>query len=574
MLTGALGRRTFLQMLSGGPLALMAGCSPRPSSELRPFVHPPEAGSEDSLYFASALPYLGLARGVLVESVAGRPIKIDGNPAHPGSLGGSDIYMQAALMDLFDEKRPQTATRSGRSASLSQLAEEVGGLDGVHVLTRGVASPSLREALKGVVWHRYDPLWLVPQACERPSHQNYRLDLGVNTLVSFEQDFLGTHPDHLRLARHWAKSKARLHVLESTPTLTGGRAHSRLALPPQQVELALWALAARFGLAPEPAGASVDKVWLDTVEGELKGGRGLILAGETLSPGSQALALQLNRHLKAPLEVLPAVDQHPLTPTRSLAALQEALHQNQVRVLLILDGNPVYEVPGLASSLALAGVTIHHTRVANETSQLCRWVVPARHELESWGDLRAFDGTLSLVQPLIQPLHQSLSALELLALLRGRSQDGYALLRRAWRGQPWEETLRQGFLAGSQSKPVDWSPRALGEAPVVQEGPVLVFRPDASVLDGQLAGNPWLQECPRPFSKLVWGNAVLVGPQTAARLGVANGDLLSLEASGHQGQLPVLVESWQAEETFTVHFGYGRERGGYDVYPLRAQDAW
>lgn len=582
MLTGDLGRRTFLQMLSGSALALMAGCSPRPRGEILPYVVAPEAG-EERQFFATVLPYLGMARGMLVESVAGRPIKIDGNPAHSGSLGGSDIYAQAALYDLFDEKRLRTPLRSGRPAALRQMFDEVKaalGLEGqgLHVLSRTVASPALETALQGLGkqarWHRYEPIWPVSLACERPSHVHYRLQAGLETLVAFDQDPLGMHPEHLRLAREWSRLRPRLHVLESTPTLTGARAHHRQGLAPVEVERGLWALGARFGLCAEPDGARLDGAWLDRVEAEVKRGGALVLAGETLSPQAQALALRLNRRLKAPLDLLEALDQHPLSPSDSLRELEEALQKGEVKVLLILEGNPVYERPQFATHLGRAGLTLHHTRVANETSQLCHWALPASHELESWGDLRAFDGLLSLVQPLIQPLHQSTSALELLARLRGDGRDGYALMRALWRDRPWEDSLRQGFLSNSQNRPLDWSEREPGPPPPPSTETVVIFRPDASLLDGQLASNAWLQECPRPFSKLVWGNAVHLGKTTAEQLQVVNGDLLELKVGERVQTLPVWVEAWQPEGTVSVHFGYGGERGGSDVFSLRPGDAW
>jgi Fe-S-cluster-containing dehydrogenase component len=571
-------RRTFLQMLSAGAAAIMAGCAARPSGEILPYVVAPEAGPERQ-FFATVLPYLGMARGMLVESVAGRPIKVDGNPGHTASSGGSDIYAQASLFDLYDEKRLRTPMRSGRPAALRQMLDEVKRLvgaegQGLHVLTRTLASPALESALKGLGKqarrYRYDPIRLLSAACERPSHLRYRLQPGVETLVAFDQDLFGLHPEHLRLTREWSALRPRLHVLESTPTLTGGRAHHRLGLAPVEVERGLWALAARFGLAAAPADLRLDNAWLDRVEAELKRGGGMVLAGETLSPGAQALALRLNRKLGAPVDVLPELDQE----TRGLPELENALQAGEVKVLLILEGNPVYERPHFASHLGRAELTLHHTRVANETTGLCHWALPASHELESWGDLRAFDGLLSLVQPLIHPLHQSTSALELLARLGGDGRDGYALIRRLWQGKPWEESLRKGFLAGSENRGLDWPEREPGPPPTATQETVLIFRPEPSILDGQSVGNAWLQECPRPFSKLVWGNAVHLGQATAERLAVKNGDLLELKVGPHSRTLPVWIESWQPDHTMCVHFGYGGERGGTDVYGLRSGDEW
>ena len=591
-LTGALGRRHFLQGLTGAALALASGCAVRPSEELVPYVHPPDTTQPDtSVFYATSLPYLGFARGALVESVAGRPIKIDGNPDHPASLGGSDALMQAALMDLYDPDRPRFITRDQRPDRLQKLVGELRARmgangEGLHVLTRTVASPSLAAALallgSGVSWHRYQPVWLQSQALAEPAYLHYDLK-SAPTLVSFEQDFLGTHPDRLRLAREWSNTETTLHVAESSPTMTGVRATHRVALHPADIEQHLGALASRLGVV---ASGNVRSPWLDRVEKELRERGGLVLAGETLSPAAQSIAFQINRKLKAPLLALPSPDLHPDSPTASLRRLLDALDAGSVKALLILDGNPAFEVPELAEKLGRAPISVHHTLLENETSALCTWMVPAAHPLEAWGDLQAPDGTLGLVQPLLQPLHGSLTAAELLVNLAGKELDSYAWTRSVWnRSVPgdWDTVLRKGAKQENQGPArvvAAGKPAPLRALPVAQ-GPVVSFRPDPATVDGQHANNPWLQECPRPITGLMWGNAVLVSPATAAAAGVQNGQNVKLQTAAGEAEGPVRIEAWQADNVWTVHLGNGRTRAGqhgtgvgFNAYPLRRNDEW
>lgn len=578
-------RRHFLQLLGGSAMMLMAGCSPRAAEELVPYVHPPDATlPEESIYYASTLPYRGFGRGVLVESIGGRPVKVEGNPMHPAALGGSDVLMQAALLDLYDAQRPREPLQQGQPQTWQVFLEAVrprlqAGGAGLHVLTRTVASPTLERALQRlgskVQWHRYDPLWAPCLAYgDEPVHLRYRVR-EARTVVSFEQDFLGTHPERVRLAREWSEALPALYVAESTPTLTGGRSRHRQALPPAWVEHGLWALAARLQIAPAPPSEGVDAAWLDSVVDALQKGGGLVMAGETLSPEAQSLAARINARLGAPVDVLPPVDRHPQPPDRSMEKLMLALDGGEVETLLILGGNPAYEHPALARALSKAPVSVYHGLRRNETSALCQWTLPATHELEAWGDLRSYGGTLSLIQPLIQPLYDAWSHSELLARLAGGSIDGYRLVRETWEGAPWEQVLRLGYLEGSMAKPLSrTAPERLPKP--AGDGPVVVFRPDEAAVDGEYLDNAWLQECPRSFSKQVWGNAVLVHPRTAARLNVAMGDHVRLTTSAGQVTGPVFLEEWQAEEAFTVTFGYGRPQAGpvaqergFDVYPLR-----
>jgi Fe-S-cluster-containing dehydrogenase component len=207
--------------------------------------------------------------------------------------------------------------------------------------------------------------------------------------------------------------------------------------------------------------------------------------------------------------------------------------------------------------------------------------------LESWSDIRAFDGTASIVQPLIRPLYDSRTAHELLVLLGGVSVSSpFDLVRGYWRGSQhaadfddwWRQSLQDGVLADSAA------PKISPPAPILpqlapagaESGFTLTLSPDPAVFDGSMANNAWLQECPKPFTKQVWGNALHIAEGDAHALGLVDGDMVRIDHNHRTIEAPVLVRPGQAERTIATTLGFGRTRAGsigndvgFDVYPLR-----
>jgi molybdopterin-containing oxidoreductase family iron-sulfur binding subunit len=264
----------------------------------------------------------------------------------------------------------------------------------------------------------------------------------------------------------------------------------------------------------------------------------------------------------------------------------------------MLGGNPVFTAPadaGFAARLSRVPRTIHLGTHLDETSIRCTWHIPQAHYLEAWGDARSFDGTLSLQQPLIAPLYGGKSACEVLGiLLRQQPQrSDYELVREHWRSRNrwpdfeagWRRALHDGLVEGSAMPQKATQLRIrLEQIPAPPAPPAsileLAFRPDPSLWDGSFANNGWLQECPRPISKLTWDNAALVSPQLARTHGLSTGDMLQLELAGRTLEAPALITPGQAERTVTLHLGYGRPRAGrvgsgvgFDACRLRDSDA-
>ncbi|MBO9539956.1 TAT-variant-translocated molybdopterin oxidoreductase [bacterium] len=631
-----LDRRRFLQLM-GASLALagLSACA-RPASKIVPYVRQPEAVVPGKpLFFATAMPLGGYGTGLLVESHTGRPTKIEGNPDHPASLGAASAIAQASILGLYDPDRSNVVLKDGAIASWEGFLQVVTGElatklaakgAGLRLLTETVTSPTLAGQIATFLkrfpearWHQYEPLSLGgAQAGTRLAYGQaldtlHRLDQ-AKVILSLEADFLAEGPASLREAHDFAAGRRvtapgdamnRLYVVEASPTLTGAMADHRLALAPSAIPAFAIALAERLGV-PLPPGSTplptgLDPRWLDALVQDLVSHRGqsAVMACAHLSPQVQALVHAMNEKLgnvgRTVLHTAPvaARAEEPIASMRELVAAMEA---GTVDVLVILGGNPAYTAPAdvpFAEALLKVRQSVHLSLYEDETSALCHWHLPEAHYLEAWGDVRAFDGTVSLVQPLIAPLYGGKSAIEVLGVLNGAPRaDGLQFVRSEWqRRHPgpdfetfWTRALQAGVLPGTAEPPKAGlkvaTERLVRPVLAKTSGFEVIFRADPTVYDGRFANNGWLQELPKPLTLLTWDNAALLAPETAARLSLSNGDVVELRYKGRIMRAPVWVMPGHAPEAVTLPLGYGRTRSGkvgtgigFDAYRLRTAEA-
>ena len=673
-LADPLSRRRFLQLM-GGSLALagLGACSRAPAETIVPYVRQPEEIVPGKpLYFATAMTVRGLAQGLLVESHMGRPTKVEGNPLHPASLGATDAFAQASVLTLYDPDRSRTATYLGRIRPWSDFLQSLqpllashrkDGGAGLRILTGTLTSPTLAAQLRGVLkeypaarWHQYEP------AGEHHTRAGARLAFGAYAQTQYRIDqaavilALDTEPltwggGTLRYVRDFARGRMvngerpemnRLYVVESTPSSIGATADHRLSLPPSAMEPFARALASRLGAGPQFSLDGDRQKWLDVVIRDLEQhrGRSVVMVGEPQQPVVHALAHGINAALGNTGRTVVYTDPVQAEPVDEIASIRDLaadMEGGRVATLIILDANPVYTAPAdleFAARLQKVALRIHSGLYQDETAELCHWHIPAAHYLESWSDARAYDGTASIVQPLIAPLYGGKTAHEMVAALSSVPQrSSYEAVREHWRARAsgrqdferwWRKSLHDGVIEDSAFRPrsfaVDGARIAgSGSGPAAkmgqgQEGKraaagaekndlragaaeagatlELVFRPDPSVFDGQFANNAWLQELPRPLIKLTWDNAAFLSPATAERLGLAqatgwrggdvHADVVELRFQGRSVRAPICIMPGQADNTVTLHLGYGRRRAGRvgsnvgrDVYPLRsAETLW
>jgi molybdopterin-containing oxidoreductase family iron-sulfur binding subunit len=441
-------------------------------------------------------------------------------------------------------------------------------------------------------------------------------------IVAADADPLLTEGNAVRAARGFAERRRvasnademnRLWVVETQLSLTGANADHRVAIKRSLIPVFMTWLAyllSRRGLsieAPSSPPAHVpglDRAWMEQMADDLLAhrGRSLVLAGERQPPNVQALALRMNSALGnvgTTLTFAP-LDEAARPSTPALADLTEAMRAGQVQTLVVLGGNPVYDAPadlGFRDALARVANVVAAVDSPNETSSLAGWQVPLAHPLESWGDARASDGTLSVIQPLVEPLYGARSDVELLSLLAsGETRSGHEIVQETWRARLGQDDferrfsrlLHDGLLDEGGAAPLELATRPVTDelfrhAERVMGSPArteLVFVTSARMADGRHADNGWLQELPDPITKLTWENAALLAPATASELGVGREDLVRLTAGEQTLELPVLVVPGQAEDTVVVELGWGREvagrvgRGrGVDLYPWRTTAA-
>ncbi len=608
-------RRAFLKLMGASmALAGLAGCRSLPEERIVPYVKAPEERLPgQTLSYASAMPFGGYAFPILVTSNEGRPTKIDGNDRHPASLGKSDVFAQAEILQFYDPDRLDQPLQmlDGRglvatwdtfleAARIALDEEKARGGAGLRILTETVTSPTLISSIQALIkaypgakWYQYQP---VNRDNERAGSKlafgqvvDTHYDLKkAKVMLSLDGDILDCNPFHVRHIQDFMANRDpdlpmnRLYAIESVFGNTGGFADHRAAVKASEIEGVARYIAQALGLAVGAGSlpATLPGNWVDGMVKDLNANKGasVVVTGERQSPAVHALVHAINRALGNVGETVSYTqsvepDGEPLV--EQLATLTAEMNAGTVKTLLILGGNPVYYAPAdIKFGDALAKVSgtkgAFSARLGfyeDETSGLSQWVLPESHFLEAWGDIRSADGTASIVQPLISPLFDSRSAGELVADLIGKPWSGYEMVRATWlpslKEKGWRDSLNNGLVAGTASKPVTpaLTLQAGGGTPP-STGIEAVFAPDPTIWDGRYANNGWLQELPKPMSKLSWDNAVIMGPKLASRLQVEYQDMVELSSDAGKVTAPVYVMPGLPDDTVTLHIGHGRQKAG------------
>ncbi|HKP86496.1 MAG TPA: TAT-variant-translocated molybdopterin oxidoreductase [Blastocatellia bacterium] len=705
--TDTVGRRKFLKLM-GASLALagLTACTRQPTETIAPYAkQPEEIVPGKPLFYATAMPMCGAAMGVLVESHEGRPTKIEGNPEHPASLGATDLFSQASVLSLYDPDRSQTLTFLGdivtwpaflgavNAAMTQQRAAEVRGA-GLRILTETVTSPTLAHQIRTMLadfpnakWHQYEP------AGGDGAREGTRMALGqyagviyhfdkADTVLSLDSDFLSCGPASVRYAHDFAtkrrleKGKSeinRLYAVDCSVTNTGSLADHRLLVRPSEVEGLARAIAAGVGAQAGQSGFLTDDAkskWVASLVKDLTDHKGasIVIAGDCQPPAVHTLAHAMNQALGnsgKTVDYVEPVEANPTDGNQSLGQLVRDMDAGLVDTLVILGGNPVYNAPADLEfgkkMMEKVRLRIHLSLYKDETSELCQWHIPEAHYLESWSDARAYDGTATIIQPLISPLYGGKTAHEVVAafsdqpdrrsleivrdywqrrMAAGGQEPPVISRRQAATGQAatgqaasqsapqaaqpvatqpalsqtgqtqaatkdfdkfWRKALHDGVIPDTAAKPKSVSVAASIPASANQQpasGYEVVFRPDPTIYDGRFANNGWLQELPKPVSKLTWDNAAHISPATAAQLGVGKrvgdladnrlgntggeliADMIRLDYNGRSLTIPAWIQPGQPDNCVTVHLGYGRTIAGkvgtgtgFNAYSIRTSDA-
>ncbi|MGI8735116.1 MAG: TAT-variant-translocated molybdopterin oxidoreductase [Pyrinomonadaceae bacterium] len=702
-------RRSFLKLM-GASLALagLSGCVYQPPEKIVPYVRQPEESVPGkALFFATAATIGGIATPLLARSNEGRPTKVEGNPDHPNSRNAdpndrgssaTDLFAQASILDLYDPDRSDTVVyREEIRTWTAFLGEMRTALDeqrakqgaGIRFLTQTITSPTLASQLKDILtefsqakWHQYEPANRdnaragAIMAFGQPVNTIYNFDQ-AKRVMSLDADFLSAAPGTLRYARQFAAARrvtegkhemSRLYVVETTPTTTGASADHRWTVRPSELISIASTLAALSGANPTVelnmlhAGFGGEP-WQKAVVNDLQQHKGasIVIAGNEAPPAVHALAHMMNGVLDnvgKTVNYTDPLESNSVDQRESLSDLVRDIDGGRVELLVILGGNPAYNTPADLkfdlNRLSKVKLRVHLSSHKDETSNLCHWHVPESHYLESWSDTRSFDGTVSIVQPLIEPLYGSKTAHEILAVFSPQyDRKAYEIVREYWQragngfqvsraessrqeravaagsaqqsaptpattsAPPatatgdfeswWRKALHDGFVANSALAPKSVSLKTdfqkntnAGETPAVpvtdtqnlspDNGFQIVFRTDPTIYDGRFSNNGWLQELPKPLTKLTWDNAALVSQATAQRLGLVNtigwkgGEILVDNIRIDHGGKSIICPTWimpgQPDDVVTLHLGYGREKAGrvgntlgFNAYDIRTSDS-
>jgi molybdopterin-containing oxidoreductase family iron-sulfur binding subunit len=663
-------RRTFMKLM-GASLALagLSGCVFQPPEKIVPNVKQPEEHVPGkSLFYATAAPVFGVATPVIVRSNECRPTKIEGNPEHPTNWpvdfppkdpvrdprgsSATDIFTQASLLNLYDPDRSPTPTFREQISTwttfvgaMRSALDEVRSGTGqrIRFLTESIISPTLGAQMKDLLaalpqakWHQYEPANRdnarrgAEMVFGQPVNTTYRFDLAQRVL-SLDCDFLApTFPGYLRYSREFIARRRitetnremnRLYVVETTPSNTGAMADHSWEVKPSEFEAIAKTIATGAGTQIGTA-ASVNLAWIEPLVRDLQQHKGasIVLAGDNQPPLIHALAHAMNDALgnfgktvfyTDPIEV-ESVDHRT-----SLQQLVTDIDGGLVDLLVIIGGNPVYNAPvdlKFLEKLQKIKLRVHLSEYKDETSEWCHWHIPAAHYLESWGDTRSYDGTVTIMQPLIEPLYEGKTAYELLAVFSDKpDRKPYEIVKSYWQKQRsaspasapspspapatpapapspspsgdfenwWRKTIHDGFVPDSAFKPKTvalnsgWASQQTPAQQSAAGGFELVFRTDPSIYDGRFANNGWLQELPRPLTKVTWDNVAVVSPNSAKQLTGNDNNGGAVKGREHyvpvvnittpQGQsvdAPLWIMPGQPDGVITVHLGYGRRLAG------------
>ena len=629
-------RRGFLKVMSASlALAGLSGCTKQPDEPIYPYVKEPEdLVLGRPVYFATAMPFNTGAVPLLVKSDAYRPIKLDGNPEHPVNRGTSDPLSQGALLDLYDPDRSQRVSYRGEvrefaaflAAFRAMLSDKKpNGGAGLYILSDTVTSPTLAAQWKAAQQNYPNAKWVQWDPINRDSAYSasktafgnyydaqYRLQ-DADVIVSLDADFLSsiTHPGFLRLAADYAGRRKladanatmnRLYAVESVSTTTGFKAEHRLALRAGDIAPFAAALAAAVGaggsIAQPPSGPAGK--FLAALASDLKANSGkcVVIPGEQQSPEVHLAAIAINQALGnvgKTVVYTETVNPMPSIQGQDIVSLVNDMKAGKVDWLVILNANPVYSAPvDLHFDQAMNSVknTVHLGSHFNETAVVAEWHINGTHFLENWSDTRAYDGTATVIQPMIDPLYGGKSAHDVIqSMLNDPDTSPYDAVRKTWQANlgpdpehGWRKILHDGLVGGSAFQPKTVSAKA-GDlavtAPNEQDGTVeVIFRPDPHIYDGRYANVGWLQEIPKPVTSMSWDNAALMSYRTLAKFGLAEQDVVAIKSNGNTVLAPVLAVPGHADGSVTVYLGYGRQNGGrvagglgFNAYAIRTSNA-
>ena len=637
----SVSRRGFMKLMGASiALAGLTGCTKQPDEPIYPYVKQPEdLVLGKPIYFATMHPFPMGSVPLLVKSEAFRPIKLEGNPEHPMNRGTSDAYTQGTLLGMYDPDRSKRVLYRGETRDYSNFVSDFtamlqskksSGGEGLYFLSGTVVSPTLAAQWKtasakypNAKWFQYDPVnrdssrIASKQAFGDFVDAQYKLDV-ADVVLSLDADFLSglSQPGFLKLAADFAQRRSlesgiemnRVYAVESTPSTTGFKADHRLRMRASQMEAFANAVAAGVGAGSASGGTTwtpEQTAYLNAVVKDLKANSGkcLVIAGEQAAPGVHLAAIAINQalgNIGKTVVYTETVNPMPTVEVDDLKQLVADLNAGKVDWLVILDTNPVYSAPAdleFTKAMGHAKTVAHLGLYVDETAEVTDWHINGTHYLESWSDARAYDGTVSVVQPMIDPLYSGKSAHHVVQIMLDQPDlSPMEAVRANWKSAlgggastgtavsaesdlPWRKALHDGWIANTAFAPKQVSAKNTTSPSVPAPDPTameIIFRPDPTIYDGRYSNLGWMQELPKPITNLSWDNAALMSIQTLTKLNASESDVVEIEYQGRKIKASALVAPGHPDQSITIYLGYGRRNAGrvgtgagFDAFPIR-----
>ena len=639
----SVSRRGFMKLMGASiALAGLTGCTKQPDEPIYPYVKQPEdLVLGKPVYFATAHPFPMGSVPLLVKSEAYRPIKVDGNPEHPMNHGTTDAITQGTLLGLYDPDRSQRVLYRGENRSYDNFLAEFtamleskksSGGEGLYFLSGTVVSPTLAAQWKSASAKYPKAKWLQYEPVNRDSARaaskqafgdfydaQYKLD-AADVILSLDADFLSgiQHPGFLKLAADYARRRSlnpgvemnRMYVVESTPSTTGFKAEHRLRMRASQMEGFAAALASALGAgSASPGAASSGAGWTDEQTAYLNAaakdlkanaGKCVVVPGEQAALGVHLAAIAMNQALGnvgKTVVYTETVNPMPTVQIDEMKQLIDDLNAGKVDWLVMFDTNPIYSAPAdlnFEKAMGHAKTVAYLSPYLDETAQVCDWHINGNHYLEMWSDARAYDGTVSIVQPMIDPLYGGKTAHHIVqAMLDEPDLSPMNAVRENWKSvlggkggdadAAWRKALHDGWIADTAFAPKTVGAKSTASSAVAAadaNAMEVIFRPDPNLYDGRYANLGWMQELPKPITNLSWDNAALMSIQTMAQLHAKESDVVEIEYRGRKIKASALVVPGHPDQSITVYLGSGRRNAGrvgtgqgFNAYPIRLSSA-
>ena len=470
----------------------------------------------------------------------------------------------------------------------------------------GKRNPNFRHVIYDAV--SYSALRAAQQeSFGRAAIPHYSFDK-ARVIVGIDADFLGTWLSPVEFARQYGATRKTgpdrsLHIqFEPGLSVTGSNADVRVAVAPSDLGPVavglLRRISAKAGVAGVPEGpeALADPKKLDAVADELWKHRGESLVVSGVQDVSLQVVVNTLNFLLGNIGKTVDIARPSLQRTgddKALSNLVEEMNRGEIHALILYGVNPGYDYPAadqFLKAMDKVALSISFADRRDETSSHTQAICPDHHFLEAWGDAEPVDSYFSLSQPLIAPLFQTRAAQESLLKWAGKEANFYAYVRDHWKRNMlprqkeaqsfdsfWDASLQSGVVvlppkadASAATFHGDWKTAAKN---ILDENKQAVgarhddryevhFYESVPMRDGRHANNPWLQELPEPISKVTWGNFAAIAPKLADKLGLSQGDVVSIKTDSGQVELPVFVQPGQESRTISVALGYGRKAVG------------